>query len=495
MREPAVGIDLGTTFSVIAYVDQDGKPRTIANAEGDLTTPSVVLVDEETVIVGKEAIKAATIEPDLVADFAKRDMGNELYHRTVSGNQYPPQVLMSFVLEKLKRDAERVIGPFSKAVVTVPAFFNDTRRKATLEAAALANIEVLELINEPTAAALVQGIRSGFLSTTGLADKDETVMVYDLGGGTFDVTIMQIRADRFRTISSDGEMLLGGDDWDQRIVEWIAEQFSEQNRGLDPLADARGRSRLKKEAEDAKRTLSTMSKARIMVEHAGSSVSAVLQRSEFEEMTADLLDRTQRAMERAKRAAAVKLNYPNPNAVSWTDLITRILLVGGSTRMPAVSQMIKKETGIEPDQSLSADEAVAHGAAIYASLLQQGKKTRYVENVSTHSIGILAKDSEGIKRNQIVIPRNSSLPAEFTRRFRMPASGNVVMTVLEGEAANPRHCTVLHKHPVTPRQKISDRSPVAVTLGLTPDGCVRGEVHFLESNERISLFKRKKSVR
>ena len=162
--------------------------------------------------------------------------------------------------------------------------------------------------------------------------------------------------------------------------------------------------------------------------------------------------------------------------------------------MPAVSQMIKQETGIEPDQSLSADEAVAHGAAIYASLLQQGNKTRYVENVSTHSIGILAKDSEGIKRNQIVIPRNSSLPAEFTRRFRMPASGNVVMTVLEGEAANPSHCTVLHKHPVTPRQKISDRSPVAVTLGLTPDGCVRGEVHFLESNERISLFKKKKSV-
>ena len=222
MREPAVGIDLGTTFSVVAYVDPDGKPRTVANAEGDLTTPSVVLVDEETIIVGKEAVKAATIEPDLVADFAKRDMGNELYHRTVSGNQYPPQVLMSFVLEKLKRDAERVIGPFSKAVVTVPAFFNDTRRKATLEAAALANIEVLELINEPTAAALVQGIRSGFLSTTGQADKEETVMVYDLGGGTFDVTIMKITGDHFRTITSDGEMLLGGGDWDQRIVEWIA---------------------------------------------------------------------------------------------------------------------------------------------------------------------------------------------------------------------------------------------------------------------------------
>jgi len=491
MREPAVGIDLGTTFSVVAFVDQDGKPRTISNSDGDLTTPSVVLVDGESVIVGKEAHKAAVVEPDLVASFAKRDMGNEFYRRSVGGNQYPPEVLLSFILEKLKRDAERVVGPFGKAVVTVPAFFNDTRRKRTLEAAALAGIEVLELINEPTAAALVQGIQSGFLDASGSTDRQEMVLVYDLGGGTFDVTIMRITADRFQTITSDGEMFLGGGDWDERIADWIADQFREQNRGCELLEDARGRNRAFKEAEDAKRTLSTMKKARIMIDHGGNSLNSVLERHVFEEMTSDLLDRTLRAMERAKKAAVEKTENPAGSRADWTDVITRIILVGGSTRMPAVSEMIRRETGIEPDCSLSADEAVAHGAAVYAGLLLNGSKTRYVENVSTHSIGVVAKDSEGVRRNQIVIPRNSTLPAEFKREFRMPESGKVLLTILEGESANPGHCTVLHKQPVIPQQALPHRSRVRVTLSLTVDGCVRGDVHFLKTGERIPLLQKK----
>ena len=245
-----IGIDLGTTFSVVAYLDGSGRPITIVNGEGDLITPSVVLFDGKSAVVGKEAVKAAVMEPELIADFAKRDMGSMFYSKKVGGQQLPPEVIQSLILEKLKNDAERKLGPIGKVVVTVPAFFNEPRRKATQDAAQLAGLEVLDIINEPTAAAIAFGYQVGFLDAKGEARKKETILVYDLGGGTFDVTLMEIEGSEFTAIATGGDVFLGGIDWDRRLADYIADKFRDKHHGFDPRQDAAGIQRLLKEAED-----------------------------------------------------------------------------------------------------------------------------------------------------------------------------------------------------------------------------------------------------
>ena len=235
-----VGIDLGTTFSVVAYLDPTGRPCTIPNAEGDLITPSVVLFDGSSTVVGKEAVKAASMEPDRIAAFAKRDMGSMFYSKKVGGENLPPEVIQSLILEKLKRDAELKLGPIHKAVVTVPAFFNEPRRKATQDAAQLAGLEILDIINEPTAAAIAFGHQIGFLDAKGQARGKETILVYDLGGGTFDVTLMEIQGTDFTAIATGGDVYLGGIDWDRRLADYISEKFKEKHHGFDPRNDAAG---------------------------------------------------------------------------------------------------------------------------------------------------------------------------------------------------------------------------------------------------------------
>ena len=247
-----IGIDLGTTFSVVAYLDSTGRPCTIPNAEGDLITPSVVLFDGASTVVGKEAVKAASMEPERIADFAKHDMGSMFYSRKVGGESLPPEVIQSLILEKLKRDSELKLGPIHKAVVTVPAFFNEPRRKATQDAAQLAGLEILDIINEPTAAAIAFGHQVGFLDAKGEARQREVVLVYDLGGGTFDVTLMEIAGTDFTAIATGGDVYLGGIDWDRRLADHIADKFKDKHHGFDPRQDAAGLQRLLKEAEDTK---------------------------------------------------------------------------------------------------------------------------------------------------------------------------------------------------------------------------------------------------
>ena len=292
MAAVPVGIDLGTTFSVVAYLDHTGRPCTLPNSEGDPITPSVVLFEGDSVVVGKEAVKAAPFEPDRIADFAKRDMGSAAYSKRINGDSLPPEVIQSLILEKLKRDAEMKLGTVSEAVVTVPAFFNEPRRKATQDAAQLAGLKVLDIVNEPTAAAIAFGYQVGFLNAGGEAPRKETVLVYDLGGGTFDVTLMEIQGGDFTAIATDGDVFLGGIDWDRRIVDFVAEKFKEQHRGIDPRQDAAGLQRLLRECEDAKRALSAREQTTISFEHVGQGLRVPLTRSTFEELSADLLDRT-----------------------------------------------------------------------------------------------------------------------------------------------------------------------------------------------------------
>lgn len=436
----AIGIDLGTTYSVVAHVDTQGRPWSIHNAVGDMLTPSVVFFDESGPLVGKEALKAGVLDAGRVADVVKRDMGSKHYRKAINGDYLPPEVISSFILRSLKTDAERKIGPVKKAVITVPAYFDEPRRRATIDAGRLAGLEVMDIINEPTAAAIAYGFQLGFLNRYGKAEGERPlrVMVYDLGGGTFDVTIVEIRGSDFKAIATDGDVRLGGKDWDEKLVEMAALRFREKFRE-DPRTNPESNQELWLSVEEAKRTLSERPKAMLMVNHLGSRLRIEITREEFEQATAALLRRTRSTSEIVVRQAGL----------SWND-IDKVLLIGGSTRMPMVTRMLEELTGKKPDQSISPDEAVAHGAALYADLLlhRQGASaspTNFsITNVNSHSLGIVGIDPKtGREYNKILIPKNTQLPAALAKTFQTFKENqrSVRVRILEGESERPEACT------------------------------------------------------
>lgn len=434
-RIPAVGIDLGTTFSVVACLDDQGRPQSLINAEGDKITPSVVFFEGTNVVVGKEAVKALATDADEVAECAKRELGDRLFPRTLGGRQFPPECLEAWILNKMRTDARRQIGDFSKVVVTVPAYFDETRRKATQDAGYMAGFEVMDIINEPTAAAVAFGYQEGFLRPDGAGSKPRNILVYDLGGGTFDVTVMEIKEREFNTLATDGDSRLGGRDWDQRLVDYVAEDFI-RRFGIDPREEPNSSGRLWRECEDAKRTLSARQKAMIACDYKGQAVRVEVTRDKFQELTQDLLGRTEFTTKQTLQAAGLE----------WKD-VDRVLLVGGSTRMPAVVELIRRLSGQEPDRSVSPDEAVAHGAALHASYLlsqHHGVPPSYkVRNVNSHSLGVVATEATtNRQRTAVVIPRNSRLPATSKRVFRTQKLGqrSILVRIVEGESMNPAYC-------------------------------------------------------
>ncbi|MEI7687833.1 MAG: Hsp70 family protein, partial [Planctomycetota bacterium] len=439
--EIVLGIDLGTTYSAVAYIDAMGRPTTITNAAGDLITPSVVLFDDDGAIVGKEAVAAAPLEPERVAVCVKRDMGFKEYRKAINGSRLPPEVISSVILKALLNDARRRLGPnLQKAVITVPAYFDELRRRATVDAGRIAGIEVLDIINEPTAAALAFGYQRGFLDTHGkvLGDKPMTVLVYDLGGGTFDVTIVQIHGNSFKALATDGDVSLGGKDFDEMIVLHAAQKFDEKF-GEDPRKNFPCFMDMWNSAELAKKTLTERAKASIVVTLNEKRLKVDITRDEFEEMTAPLLDRT-------KTTTQIVLRQAN---LTWSQ-IDSVLPVGGSTRMPMIATMLTQLTGKEVDRSVSPDEAVAHGAAMYAKLLQTRADVAgsppaafSITNINSHSLGIIGLDTaSGRRRNAILIPKNTPLPATVTRVFKTnkPNQPTVVIRVVEGESERPEAC-------------------------------------------------------
>jgi len=432
----AVGIDLGTTFSVLARLDGRGQPVTVVNAEGDRLTPSNVLFDGNDVIVGKEALKAIATEADSVAECSKRDVGYRVYHKVIGGKQYPPEVIEAFILNKLRVDAVKQIGPFSKVVITVPAYFDEVRRKATQDSGYMAGFEVLDIINEPTAAAVAFGFQQGYLDPRGSSLAPQNILVYDLGGGTFDVTVMQIRGTEFCAMATDGDVRLGGYDWDQRLVDLAAEGFIRQHQ-VDPRENAASVGKLWRECEDAKRTLSARQKTAVTCDYQGVSSRIEISRQQFEEATQDLLDRTRFTTVQTLRAAGI----------DWKEL-DRVLLVGGSTRMPMVREMLRQLSGKEPDDSVAADEAVAHGAALHASLIlskQEGSPPAFnIKNVNSHSLGVVGTDPlTQRRRNGILIPRNTPLPVTAKRTFKTKKAGqrSIRVDIVEGESPSAEDCT------------------------------------------------------
>jgi molecular chaperone DnaK len=325
-------------------------------------------------------------------------------------------------------------------VITVPAYFDEVRRKATQDAGYIAGFEVIDIINEPTAAAVAFGFQKGLLARDQRGSSRQNILVYDLGGGTFDVTVMELSEHDFTALSTDGDVQLGGRDWDQRLVDYVAEEFI-RRFGIDPRDDANTAGRLWRECEDAKRTLSARSKACIACDYQGEAVRLEVARQTFEEITRDLLDRTAFTTRHTLQAAGL----------DWQQ-ISRVLLVGGSTRMPAVYKMLRELSGLEPDRSVSPDEAVAHGAALHAGLLldqHQGRSPSFsITNVNSHSLGVVATDIKTRRsRNAILIPRNTPLPVTAKRVFKTQKASqkSILVQIVEGESPSPDDCSQIGK--------------------------------------------------
>jgi molecular chaperone DnaK len=439
-----VGIDLGTTMSCIARLDASGTSVTIPNAAGDPLTPSVVYLDGTTALVGRTAKDAAAMDSSKAALAVKRDMGSPLYNRTVDGRRFRPETLSAIILRKLKKDAERRIGPITKAVITVPAFFDDTRRKATEDAGRIAGFEVLDTLNEPTAAALSYAmLEHRRVGTAGhvleIPGGEMNAVVYDLGGGTFDVTVVRLRSNRFETIATDGEVQLGGKDWDERIVQYMAQRFLEKF-GIDPTTDRQRRDGMAALAERAKILLSQLTNAPVSFNHQGHELSFSLSRAQLEEMTSDLLTSTRVVTELVVRKQA---------GLRW-DQIQRFLLVGGATHMPMIKEMLHKLIGRPPDDCLDVDQVVAQGAAVHAGILAAKADDGELEiaedlradlegvdvlNVNSHSLGVEAIRN-GAPVSAVLIPKNTQLPIAASKVFRLRFAGatSVDVNVLEGEA-------------------------------------------------------------
>jgi molecular chaperone DnaK len=443
-----VGIDLGTTFSAIATLDEQGRPQTLPNRDGEMLTPSaVLLLDDGSAVVGQSALDVALEQPDRVATLIKRRMGQPTVGRTVAGREFRPETLAAIILRKLVQDAEMQIGPVAKAVITVPAYFDDTRRKATKDAGRIAGLDVSDILDEPTAAALAysfQPSRGERWPLDTLGDGQRTVLVYDLGGGTFDVTLVRLSQRQFQTLAIEGDVRLGGKDWDDRIVDYVASAFLKQG-GLDPRNDPQAITHLQASAERAKRTLSKLPQTTITCMHAGKVVTVPLSRSEFEALTRDLLVRTRLTTQQVLRQAAL----------TW-DQVDSVLLVGGSTHMPMTGQMLEELTGKPPDKSLAVSEVVARGAALHAGIVSAHASAaelhleheafnvlaQVVEiNVNAHSLGIEVKQNQD-RLNDILIPKNTQLPTAASRVYytRVDGQPRVRVKVLQGEAAQVEAC-------------------------------------------------------
>ncbi|MCH7585794.1 MAG: molecular chaperone DnaK [Acidobacteria bacterium] len=413
----AVGIDLGTTNSVVA-VFEGGEPTVVANAEGHRTTPSVVAFSKSgEVLVGEVAKRQAITNPDRTIGSVKRQMGTD-WSVEIDGKDYSAQEISARILMKLKRDAEAYLGaPVTEAVITVPAYFGDAQRTATKEAGQIAGLEVLRIINEPTAASLAYGLDK--------EGQDQTILVYDLGGGTFDVSVLEIGEGVFEVKATSGNTALGGDDWDQLIIDWLATEFKNE-QGVDLTKDPMSIQRLKEAAEKAKIELSQVTETDINLPFITATAEGPLHlqksltRSEFQKMTEDLVLGTKDPVLRAVKDAGIKM-----------DDIDHVIMVGGSTRMPAVQALVKEITGKDPHRGVNPDEVVAAGAALQAGVLKGDVKDILLLDVTPLTLGIETMGSVFTK----MIERNTTIPTRRAEIFTTAADSQpeVEIHVLQGE--------------------------------------------------------------
>ncbi len=489
-----VGIDLGTTYSAIAMLDHDGNPKVLQNADGRDITPSVVLLDEDRVVVGPSFERISVANPESIVEAIKREMGNKNFYVVYQNKKLTPEFISALILKKMKQDAEKIIGPIANAVITVPYYFNDVRRKATQDAGRIAGLNVIDIINEPTAATLAYAWSRGELGRADLKADERTILVYDLGGGTFDVTVVRYTPTSFRVLATDGDVMLGGLDWSKRLSDHLVEQFK-RKFGVDPSEDPETMLTFHQEAEDAKRDLSSKLQVPISVYYKGNTLSVSLTRTEYERMTADLLQRTKDTTELVLQQSGVA-----------PGTLDELVLVGGSTYMPVVEQMLREICQREPSRALAPERAVAEGAAIHAAILQARngvntggivdvvqKRLNSVKttDVNSHSLGIKISDPKDKTRkiNHIMIPKNSPIPQNVKQRFGTNADGQqrIHVEILEGDAIDPAACELIGDFRITNLpQSLPKGSPIEITYSYDGSGRISATAKELTGNNQAS---------
>jgi molecular chaperone DnaK len=474
-----IGIDLGTTYCAVAAIDDSGRPEILHNADGQTTTPSVVLFEAGEALVGAQAKAQRAAFPDDVVEFVKRQMGNpDWRYYPTEGEPYTAEGISALLLKKVAADAEIVLGePVRQVAITVPAYFSDPQRNATRQAGEIAGLEVVAIVNEPTAAAVAFGVEKNF---------EGTVLVYDLGGGTFDVTLLRVTGGEFEILRTDGDKNLGGFDFDNKIIGWLKAQFTERT-GLEIEGDAAEAS-LRDRAEQAKHRLSSSEQAPVFVGHGGRNEKLILTRTEFEAITEPLLARTQMLLEEVADEAGVPFSA-----------IDKVILVGGSTRMPMVRVMAERVTGKAPDQSVHPDEAVARGAAIIADLrlAEQGglaprTESRHelaVLDVVSHGLGVVALNDLQVQSNSVVIPSNAKIPCQFGREFSTVADQQtqLLVEVTEGDDEDLRYVRKLGNSTLR-IPPYPAGAPIRVVLSCDIDGILHIEVFDLTGNTSLGEF-------
>ena len=464
-----VGIDLGTTYSSICYIDKYGKPEIIVNREGERIMPSVVLFDGKTPIVGTIAKNSAAMCPLNVCQYVKRHMGDKDWRFITDEYEYTAEEISALILKRLKEDAQVALGTeIRDAIITVPAYFNDAQRKATQDAGEIAGLNVVRIINEPTAAAIAYGIDQS---------KEQIIMVYDLGGGTFDVTIMKVSGGNIDVIATGGDKNLGGFNWDNRIMDYLEDKL----KGVfddDFLNDIVFNYDLREKAELAKKTLSSRDSAKVFLSYKGVSKSIDISINEFEEITKDLLDRTELMMEMTLEDANL----------SWSD-IDKILLVGGSTRMRAVQTIVEKISGKKPSMELHPDEAVSLGAALLGNIIEDGNELSRIKisDVNSHSLGIVCLDMERRERyNSIILPRNTKVLTKMSNVYSTTSDNQTELEieVTEGEEEDLDYVFTVGKVlvKIDPYPK---GAPVEVTYEYDNNGVIHISVYDLTAKKNL----------
>jgi molecular chaperone DnaK len=479
-----LGIDLGTTNSAMAVVNQHGVPEIIPNREGEYITPSAIFFDGGEAVVGRVAKRSSALDPKNSVQNVKREMGSKAWRfYPTAGGEYSPEAISSLILRRLKEDAETIRGEtFTHAVISVPAYFADPERQATQDAAELAGFTPVRIINEPTAAALAFGLESD--------SKEELVVVYDLGGGTFDASILKITPDDLIVLGTGGDRGLGGVDWDNAIMEWLDDQFV-AGGGQTMLAEDGDPSMLadlRDKAETAKHTLSQMRQTKIVLSSGDSHQTIALTRETLEEITSDLLARTETRMEIVLEEAGLR----------WPD-VSKLLLVGGSTKMPAVSEMLKRVSGLTPSHEVHPDEAVALGAAVQAAIVaktmepgpddkgtanaglgpdETGVREVTITDVTAHSLGVVVLDEKGQPYNKIVIDRGTQLPTrdEITTYTVKENQTSWTMQITQGEDRELRFVVVIGEGEIqydTPKPR---GYPILLRVSYDVDGLIHAHV-------------------
>ncbi len=502
LKGATVGIDLGTTYSSLAIVNDEGEPTPIPNEDDNVETASLILLaDSNHVIIGPNRSRAAMEDPENVIERIKRQMGVTGFKRTFDGHEITPEFVSSLILRKLKQDAERHIGPIGNAVITVPYYFNDTRRQATADAGKIAGLNVISVINEPTAAVLTYAWHRGELGYQTEQGGTRRVLIYDLGGGTFDSTVVEYDGTHFKVKSTDGDVKLGGVDWNDRLADYVCEQFK-QRHGTDPRTSVKALQILRNDCDIAKIELTEKENVVIPCRFGGKSLHVPMSRDLFENLTADLLQRTSDTTEFVMKQAGLTF-----------DQLDAFVLIGGSTMMPQVRKMVERISGKPPyiNPALDPYTAVARGAAIHAAILearynQDSRLTDRVkkllihidqEDVNSHGLGIVVSEKDSTAKNHIMIPRNTTLPFSISQMFQTNKENQqrISVQVLEGDAPDPMSCSFLGKCRITNLPaNLPKGTPVEVTYSFDRNGRVSVSAREKATNQEATIEIEKRGV-